>query len=135
METADETKVASEGDKKPCCNPYDGNRDALGYGVLAAGRGAIVMANIVLTQSFLYLATAAAGCVEGTECTNRIYGQYPASWIANIAVFTGLVGAFSLPITGAVVDYTDYRRAVGIGLSAFMTTIQAIQIYTVERTW
>ena len=93
------------------------------------------MANIVLTQSFLYLATAAAGCVEGTECTNRIYGQYPASWIANIAVFTGLVGAFLLPITGAVVDYTDYRRAVGIGLSAFMTLIQAIQIYTVERTW
>ena len=134
METPYES-AAPEDEKKKCCDIFEGNTDAKGYAVLAAGRGAIVMANIVLTQSFLHLATEAAGCEAGTECNKRIYGQFPASWISNIAVFTGLVGAFMLPITGALVDYTDYRREVGAGLSAVMTIIQAIQIYTVESTW
>ena len=40
-----------------------------------------------------------------------------------------------MPITGALVDYTPYRRAVGIVSGVLIVTIQAIQIYTVSSTW
>lgn len=122
-------------ESKQCCSIYKGNNDAKGYSWLAAGRGAIVMANIFLNASLLVLAKEAAGCELGEKCYTRVYGFYPSSWIANIASIASLVAGFFMPLFGAVIDYTDYRRAIGIITAGIMIVIQGVQIYTVEGTW
>lgn len=123
-------------EKKRCsCDIYDGNNDAKGYSWLGAGRGAIVMANIFLFQSLLALATEAAGCELGTPCENTIYGLRPASWVSNIQTFTSIGAALTMPVFGAVVDFSDYRRAAGLFTAGIMIAIQAVQIYTVPATW
>ena len=127
--------AAPEETKKKCCNCFDGHRDATGYAWLGAARGALVMSNIFLFQSLLKLASDAAGCVDGGVCNNTIYGLRPSSWVSNIQTFTSIGAALTMPLFGAIVDFTKYRRACGIATAAIMTTIQAVQIYTVASTW
>ena len=52
-----------------------------------------------------------------------------------IAVVSGVLSAFLLPIIGAVVDYTPHRRLVGIGSALFITVVQGIQIWLTDSTW
>jgi len=114
-----------------------------------ATRGVLVMSNIFLSVSFVYLASLDADCVNfGPDfdadprnftyvepCPNTVYGFKPGSLVANIAVITGLLSAFLMPLIGAVVDYTPHRRAVGIWSAVMIVAIQIIQIGTVESTW
>ena len=132
-----EVEAASpEEPKKKCCSLFDGNTDATGYAWLGAARGTIVMANIFLFQSLLYLASEAAGCSEeDIVCDKEIYGLKPASWVSNIQTFTSIGASLTMPLFGAIVDFTNYRRAVGIATAAIMTAIQGVQIYTVSSTW
>ncbi|KAL9180485.1 hypothetical protein ACHAXT_010938 [Thalassiosira profunda] len=135
----------------PCCVPlwqYGGIPEARGYALLAMGRGVAVMSNVVVNAALLELASAAAGCPVGDElraieeectcdyeCTGTVYGQNPLSLISNIAVVTGLLSAFFMPIIGVLLDFTSYRRFVGVLFSAVFTAIQAIQIAIGEDTW
>jgi MFS-type transporter involved in bile tolerance (Atg22 family) len=98
------------------------------------------MSNIFLSSSFIYLASKDAGCVDAEgvvtdECNIKVHGQRPSALVANIAVISGLLSAFLMPISGAMVDYTPYRKQVGVGAALLMTLIQAIQIGTVPATW
>jgi UMF1 family MFS transporter len=107
---------------------------------LGVGRGAIIMGNVFLSTSLLYLASEEAGCIDEednliTDCENTVYGFAPASLITNVAVISGLLTAFFMPVVGAIIDYTPHRRLVGIITSVLVTLIQAIQIGTVSSTW
>ena len=116
-ETPLEVGAASPEDKRNCCSnncSFGGNNDAKGYAFLGAARGAIVMSNIFLFQSLLYLATEAAGCEQGTVCEKQVYGLRPSSWVSNIQTLTSLMASLFLPCFGAIVDFTNYRRATGI---------------------
>jgi MFS-type transporter involved in bile tolerance (Atg22 family) len=99
------------------------------------------MSNIFLSSSFVYLASEQAGCVDedgnvlNDSCDKRVYGMTPAGLIANIAVFSGLLSAFLMPLAGAAVDYTNHRRTIGISVAAIMMLIQAVQIATLPSTW
>ena len=73
--------------------------------------------------------------VDDYECTGKVYGQNPASLISNIAVVTGLLGALFMPMIGVILDYTPYRRFVGISISIFFTLIQGTQIAIGPKTW
>jgi len=124
--------------KTKCCNVYDGYPDASGYSWLGVGRGMMVMSNIFISSSFLFLASEAAGCgdvTDGKVCTNKIYGFAPSSLITNIAVVAGLASAFFMPIGGALVDFTPYRRSFGIVTAIVLIAIQACQIFTNRSTW
>jgi MFS-type transporter involved in bile tolerance (Atg22 family) len=136
--------MTTPNEKTGCCgrNVCDGNVDAIGFGWLSAGRGMLVMSNFYMGSSLLWLASDAAGCFDDegnsiTEgaCENKVYGFTPSSLVSNIAVIAGLLAAFLMPICGAIVDYTDYRRATGIAVIVVMVAIQGVQIYTVESTW
>lgn len=123
-----------------CCGAlwhYEDLREARGYALLAMGRGVAVMGNVVVSVALVQLATEAAGCESGTkdECTGKIYGLNPASLISGIPVVSGLLGAFLMPIIGVILDFTSYRRLVGIITSVVFTLIQAIQICIGVRTW
>lgn len=113
---------------------------AKGVNLLGLARGAIVMSNIFLSTAFIYLASEESGCVddEGAvmeDCDGQVYGFKPASLIANIAVISGLLSAFLMPVTGAIVDYTPHRRNAGIIAAVLIAIIQGVQIALFSNTW
>jgi MFS-type transporter involved in bile tolerance (Atg22 family) len=98
------------------------------------------MSNIFLSSSFIYLASEQAGCLdeEGDvieDCNEEVYGFKPASFVTNIAVISGVLSALFMPLVGAMIDYTPYRKAVGVGSAVVLVMIQAAQIGTVSATW
>mmetsp|Transcript_29201 Transcript_29201/g.62094 ORF Transcript_29201/g.62094 Transcript_29201/m.62094 type:complete len:514 (-) Transcript_29201:192-1733(-) len=132
-------------EKKKCCNAFrfEGNSEAQGYAWLTIGRGGIIMSNIFLSTALIRLASEAAGCVfndnddtiETQECNEEVYGFRPSSLITMIAVVSGVLAALLLPIIGAVVDYTSYRRLIGICSAVFITIVQGLQIWLNTTTW
>jgi MFS-type transporter involved in bile tolerance (Atg22 family) len=110
------------------------------YSQLGVARGAVVMSNIFLSTSLIYLANDDAGCLDDEDevidnCDARVYGQSPAALVANIAVFSGLLSALLMPLVGAMVDYTPHRRNIGVWVAALIILIQAVQIATLPATW
>ena len=101
------------------------------------------MSNIFLSSSLLRLASLEAGCeffdeddtIATPDCTTKIYGFRPSSLITNIAIISGLLAAFTMPLIGALIDFTPHRRKIGVYSAAVMMAIQAIQIGTVQSTW
>ena len=90
----------------------------------------------MVSVALVELATEAAGCDMGAdECTGKVYGLNPVSLISGIPVVSGVLGAFFMPIIGVILDFTPYRRFVGILFSVVFTVIQAIQIAIGEKTW
>lgn len=106
----------------------------------------------MVNAALLELASAAAGCPTDSElqkmetdgliedandyeCTGKVYGQNPLSLISNIAVVTGLLSAFFMPIIGVICDFTHYRRFVGIAVTLIFAIIQAVQIGIGTGTW
>ena len=88
-------------------------------------------------MALVELALEAAGCETGAdeECTGKVYGLNPVSLISGVPVVAGLLGAFFMPMIGVILDFTSYRRFVGILFSSVFTVIQAVQIAIGERTW
>lgn len=98
------------------------------------------MSNIFLSTSLIYLAQEEAGCVdeEGEvidDCDGTAYGFQPASFVSNIAVIASVLSALFMPLLGAMVDYTDHRKTVGVLMSSALIAIQITQIGTVSSTW
>jgi MFS-type transporter involved in bile tolerance (Atg22 family) len=98
------------------------------------------MSSLFLSTSLIFLASEAAGCLDdegkvAETCTNNVYGMLPAALVTNIAILSGLLAAFLMPLVGAMVDYTPHRRALGITVAFLIMLIQAIQIGTVSQTW
>lgn len=99
------------------------------------------MSNVFLSSSLLYLAAAQVGCIDEEtgdvdgDCDERVYGSKPAALTSNIAVISGLVSVFFIPVIGAMIDYTHHRHALGWSSSLFLVLVQAIQIGTVPSTW
>jgi MFS-type transporter involved in bile tolerance (Atg22 family) len=140
-DAADPKEEESSAQKK-CCGwlEFHGCKEARGFAFLGTARGAIVMAHIFLASSFIYLASEEAGCLnEGgqviEDCQNKIYGFQPPSLVANIAVISGLLSAFFMPLVGAIVDFTPHRRLMGVIAAASLVVIQTAQIFTTEATW
>ena len=128
-------------DKKLSWHRFDNVKMAQGYCLLGASRGAIVMSNIFLATSFIFLASEEAGCLNDSgddvleECPNQVYGFKPESFVSAIAVISGVLSALFMPVLGAVVDYTKHRKTVGVLVAGLIIAIQAAQVYTVLDTW
>jgi MFS-type transporter involved in bile tolerance (Atg22 family) len=91
----------------------------------------------VVSVALVKLATEAAGCEMNAEeeCNGKVYGLNPVSLISGIPVVSGVLGAFLMPIIGVILDFTSYRRFVGVLFSAVFTVIQVVQIAIGEKTW
>lgn len=136
-EEAPPTPVSSNAQKNCCLsNKFRlANNDATGFLYQRCATGPVIMSNIFLSTALITLAEMELGCDEvGEEC-GKIYGFKPSSLISNIAVITGILSAFFMPIIGAITDYTNHRHTLGMVASILLVTIQAIQIGTVESTW
>jgi len=135
--------IESSSKTQSCCSwlQFHDVEEAKGLSLLGMGRGPVVMANVFLTNSILFLASREAGCVDEAtnmavdNCTNRVYGIKPSSIFTSVAVVAGILSATLMPVIGAMVDYTPYRRQVGIYSSIFILIIEAISIVTIQSTW
>jgi MFS-type transporter involved in bile tolerance (Atg22 family) len=106
----------------------------------AIGNGSVLISNVFLASSLIYLASQEAGCVDAatgriSACDTRVYGFYPSSLVNSIYAIASLVAAFFMPLFGAIIDYTDHRRTSGRMVAFLLWAIQTVQIGTVHQTW
>ena len=95
--TTNDEEGAPPTNKKCCtttsrCDVYQDNVDAMGLSWLAIGRGMLIMSNIFLVTSLLWLAKNAAGCemavpsdtTKADACDKSIHGMKADTFITNI---------------------------------------------------
>jgi len=98
---------------------------------------------LILFQALLKLAKDAAGCEvdppEGEtvipDCHERIYGIKPSSLLSTIGTIVDVVSASFMPLCGAIVDTTKYRRLFGRIFVSFFCCFLFISIFVSENTW
>ena len=119
---------------------FEGVTSAKGFITVGMGKESLIISNIFLSTSLIHLASEQAGCLDADgavvgDCRTRVYGMLPTTLITNIAVVSGLLSAFLMPLMGAALDYTPYRRKIGMYTAALIMLIQAVQIGTLPNTW
>ena len=119
------------------CVSLDSKKEVRGVAFNGIARGAISMSNVYLANALIHLACKASGGFDetGTRCVNpnlNIYGMKPPALISNIAVVASVLAALTMPLFGAIIDYTTHRRLVGIGSAAGLVIITGVQIATLD---
>jgi MFS-type transporter involved in bile tolerance (Atg22 family) len=109
--------------------------EASGLAIDMYGRGAVLMSSLFLGPALLQLASEAAGCTDEEECDAKIYGFRPSSLLSNISIIAGLLASFLLPIFGAIVDHTHYRRPIGAYSAAALTLFKGVECMVGKSTW
>jgi MFS-type transporter involved in bile tolerance (Atg22 family) len=95
--------------------------EVAGWGMNSAGRGPLNQVGGYVGTAILRLATKSAGC-KTVACNKKIYGFMPSSLLTLTTSIVGVIAAFLMPIVGAVVDHTQYRRFMGI-VSGFLSVV------------
>lgn len=133
-------------DKRCCCRRsiMDGNTQALAF-LLNAMATAIVFSGsgAFLIPAVIKLAKLEVGCeVEAPpgetkveECHEKIYGLKPSSMIAAYSSALFLAGAMTMPLVGAIVDTTSYRRGMGRAMSVAFLAFLLGTGFLEESNW
>ena len=110
-----------------------------GLGMDFFARGVVTMSSLVLGPALLSLATqqAVLNQVDDPTETLTIYGFRPSSLLSNIAVLSGVLSTLFLPLFGAIVDYTPYRKQVGTYTAICLILLKALEFFLVgpSNTW
>lgn len=123
---------------------YDGKPEAFAWSLDVSARGVTFVATgTFLATALLRLAKQAAGCEvdpapgenEVRDCNERIYGFRPSSLLTIYTFGISVAAALLMPLMGAVVDYTPYRRRLGRILSLAYCFFLFSQIFVFEETW
>jgi MFS-type transporter involved in bile tolerance (Atg22 family) len=108
--------------------------EVAGWGMNSAGRGPLNQVGGYVGTAILRLATKAAGC-KSVNCNQKIHGFMPSSLLTLTTSIVGVIAAILMPIVGAVVDHTQYRRLMGI-LSGFLSVVLiGAQMGISESNW
>jgi len=81
------------------------------------------------------------GCLEEDdnydECveTARIYGFKPSSLLTNMKSIASFTSMLLLPLFGAVVDFTPYRKQVGLVTAFAVVLIKVFELVLGPNTW
>uniref|UniRef100_A0A7S2IF83 Major facilitator superfamily (MFS) profile domain-containing protein n=1 Tax=Helicotheca tamesis TaxID=374047 RepID=A0A7S2IF83_9STRA len=109
--------------------------EARGWGMDSAARGPLNQAGSFVGSALLRLALADAECQNPVTCTNTVYGLKPTNILTMSSVVVGLATAILMPIVGAIVDHTKYRKLMG-GATAFLVCLATgLQIMISQDTW
>jgi MFS-type transporter involved in bile tolerance (Atg22 family) len=115
--------------------------EATGLAVDDWAMGPIFMSSLFLGPALLQLATQAAGCpylgddADMTLCDAKVYGFRPSSLLSNMAVVSGLLVPLSLPVVGAVVDHTPYRKQVAATTALGLAAVKGLEAAVGRHTW
>ena len=132
---------------------YNGHDDrhspieATGCAVDMYARATMYLVGIFVGPALLELASSQAAaeascdtvegdrdsCIEGGEA--RVYGFKPSSLLTNMGMVASLFSALTLPPTGAIIDYTHYRRHLGMYTAVGLTVIKLVELSLNQSTW
>eukprot|EP00521_Asterionellopsis_glacialis_P012499 CAMPEP_0195296266 /NCGR_PEP_ID=MMETSP0707-20130614/19093_1 /TAXON_ID=33640 /ORGANISM="Asterionellopsis glacialis, Strain CCMP134" /LENGTH=528 /DNA_ID=CAMNT_0040357729 /DNA_START=226 /DNA_END=1812 /DNA_ORIENTATION=+ len=126
---------------KPC---YEGNAEAFGFVIDSMGRGvSFIAAGAFLGASILRLAKLDAGCevdpppgeTKVPDCNGRVYGIRPSSLLTTYTILSGILTSMLMPLMGAIVDYTPYRRKVARTTSIIFCVCTFPHVFLNENNW
>lgn len=125
----------------PRCLRYgpDAPIEATGISVDKWAMGPVFMSSMFLGPALLQLASQAAGCDFHEDadsiCDKTVYGFRPSSLLSNMAVASGLLVPIVLPLVGAIVDHTPYRKQVAASAGIGLALVKGIEIAVGPSTW
>jgi len=136
LENVDESVLPTDNGKSKCnpccCLTYD-QTNATAIGLDTSARGSMVIANVFLLNASVTQAKRAAGCPDAADkhfwdnCDNEIYGYKPTSLPSSVATIGSFCAIFFLPIAGAMVDYTTYRKKIGLWTGVVLILVNGFQ--------
>jgi MFS transporter, UMF1 family len=109
--------------------------EATGWAMDAAARGPLNLLASYVGLALLALASQQAGCAKISACEKTVYGLKPSSLLTTVTSVIGVVAALSMPVFGAIVDRTPYRRRVGVITACILIVTTAIQITVGTVDW
>ncbi len=124
--------------------PYHGNKEALGWALDGVARVVSFTAPAVfLSVAIINLAKREVGCetkippgeIKAPECNETVYGIRPSSLLTTYGTIVGLISACSLPLVGAVVDYTSQRKLIGFCTAIIQIGLTFGQIFISKSNW
>ena len=111
------------------------SEEATAYAMDGCARNPINLSGSYLGAAILRLASAAAGCQRGVPCEGTVFGLKPSSLLTVASVIVGLTTAISMPVLGAIIDNTPYRKEIGASSAVIIVLIMAISIAIGPNTW
>ena len=132
------------------------NPEVKGYLLSGPARAPLFVSYAILSVAMLEMAFRSAGCTADGYATNgngtalEVDGELqncdtttnigflemkPDSLLSNISVVASLVNIVIIPMAGAIVDYSTYRKQVCIGAITVMWCVNLFQTFLGERTW
>lgn len=151
VQSQSQSKTEQPERQLPWCYPsirgnpiFRGNPEALAWSCSSFGVSMISIGSYTfLAPTMISMAKVEAGCAvtaeeEGgaiPECFSTVRGFRPSSlfFVMNTAVSVATV--FFIPLLGAIVDYTPYRRAVGRFFSILLLLCLIPQFWISQSTW
>eukprot|EP00536_Pseudo-nitzschia_multiseries_P010942 jgi/Psemu1/326233/estExt_fgenesh1_pg.C_3520006 len=124
------------------CLPYPDSPEANGCVVDVFARATIVLSSFFVGPALLKLASQQS--IDNCESMDnyekcmmdpRIYGFKPSSLLTNMGAIASVVSVISLPLVGAAVDFTSYRRQVGMCTAFGLTLIKVLELGFGPNTW
>mmetsp|Transcript_12175 Transcript_12175/g.25201 ORF Transcript_12175/g.25201 Transcript_12175/m.25201 type:complete len:567 (-) Transcript_12175:2261-3961(-) len=111
-------------------NPDTGAKlpEATGWAMDSVGRGPLNQVGSYVGSAILRLATREAN--GGTT-----HGFKPSSLLTLTTSIIGVIAAILMPIVGAVVDHTPYRRLAGVVSGFLAVALIGAQIFLNEDNW
>lgn len=116
--------------------------EATGCCIDSFARSAIFMAAFFVGPALLKLAKQQAielsNCFpDDDQCTEaaRVYGFKPSSLLTNMKSIASFTSMLMLPLFGAVVDFTPYRKQVGMFTAFAVVVIKGLELVLGPRTW
>ena len=105
--------------------------EATGWGMDSAGRGPLNQVGSYVGPAILRLAKAEASNLG----QSKVYGFKPSSLLTLCTSLIGIIAAFMMPVVGAVVDHTQYRRLLGVVSGVLSVAFIGGQIAISQDNW
>jgi MFS-type transporter involved in bile tolerance (Atg22 family) len=117
---------------------FDDNKEVIACCVIKIPEACfLATSSIFLSTALVKMASKAAGCDldDNNECHERIYGLKPSSMLSIFLMILGAASAILMPIVGALLDSSNYRRAVGAISALVLCVLTFIQTFVSEQNW
>ncbi|KAL7566702.1 hypothetical protein ACA910_017760 [Epithemia clementina (nom. ined.)] len=109
--------------------------EAAGWAMDSVGRGPLNQVGSYVGNAILRLAAQDAGCAKLAGCELKTHGFRPSSLLTATTSIVGVISAVLMPIVGALVDHTEYRRMLGIVSGFLSVALIGAQMFISEDNW
>jgi len=137
LETRNEESVSDEDINSclRCCflKRFDGNAEAGALAINNISQGLFIIGGIFISTAILNLSFIVGNCVPGEQC--KIIGLKASSLLTTITSVASFISAFLLPIVGAIVDHSDYRKQVAIVSGVLIIICNFFEIFVSANTF